>query len=118
MENNLEPKRIRIRWDSLVWELEPEPSPQSKKRVTEVWSLKSSFKLKDAKYMLEFKKKKKKLIKCSSDTFILNKLKQLPSQRISRRTLMYSTTEEMKVKCCRDPFQTGTPAAGVFVHLS
>lgn len=115
MENNLEPKRIR--WDSLVWELEPEPSPQSKKRVTEVWSLKSSFKLKDAKYMLELKKKKK-LIKCSSDTFILNKLKQLPSQRISRRTLMYSTTEEMKVKCCRDPFQTGTPAAGVFVHLS
>lgn len=107
MENNLEPKRIRIRWDSLVWELEPEPSPQSKKRVTEVWSLKSSFKLKDAKYMLELKK-----------TFILNKLKQLPSQRISRRTLMYSTTEEMKVKCCRDPFQTGTPAAGVFVHLS
>lgn len=60
MENNLEPKRIRIRWDSLVWELEPEPSPQSKKRVTEVWSLKSSFKLKDAKYMLELKKKKKK----------------------------------------------------------
>lgn len=55
----MEPKRIRIRWDSLVWELEPEPSPQSKKRVTEVWSLKSSFKLKDAKYMLEFKKKKK-----------------------------------------------------------
>lgn len=107
MENNLEPKRIRIRWDSLVWELEPEPSPQSKKRVTEVWSLKSSFKLKDAKYMLELK-----------NTFILNKLKQLPSQRISRRTLMYSTTEEMKVKCCRDPFQTGTPAAGVFVHLS
>lgn len=107
MENNLEPKRIRIRWDSLVWELEPEPSPQSKKRVTEVWSLKSSFKLKDAKYMLELK-----------NTFILNKLKQLPSQRISRRTLMYSTTEEMKVKCCRDPFQTGTPAAGVFVHLN
>lgn len=107
MENNLEPKRIRIRWDSLVWELEPEPSPQSKKRVTEVWSLKSRFKLKDAKYMLELK-----------NTFILNKLKQLPSQRISRRTLMYSTTEEMKVKCCRDPFQTGTPAAGVFVHLS
>lgn len=107
MENNLEPKRIRIRWDSLVWELEPEPSPQSKKRVTGVWSLKSSFKLKDAKYMLELK-----------NTFILNKLKQLPSQRISRRTLMYSTTEEMKVKCCRDPFQTGTPAAGVFVHLS
>lgn len=107
MENNLEPKRIRIRWDSLVWELEPEPSPQSKKQVTEVWSLKSSFKLKDAKYMLELK-----------NTFILNKLKQLPSQRISRRTLMYSTTEEMKVKCCRDPFQTGTPAAGVFVHLS
>lgn len=103
----MEPKRIRIRWDSLVWELEPEPSPQSKKRVTEVWSLKSSFKLKDAKYMLELK-----------NTFILNKLKQLPSQRISRRTLMYSTTEEMKVKCCRDPFQTGTPAAGVFVHLS
>lgn len=56
MENNLEPKRIR--WNSLVWELEPEPSPQSKKRVTEVWSLKSSFKLKDAKYMLELKKKK------------------------------------------------------------
>lgn len=74
MESNLEPERIRIRWDSLVWELEPEPSPQSKKRVTEVWSLKSSFKLKDAKYMLELKN----LIKCSSDTFILNKLKQLP----------------------------------------
>lgn len=53
----MEPKRIRR--DSLVWELEPEPSPQSKKQVTEVWSLKSSFKLKDAKYMLELKKKKK-----------------------------------------------------------